>query len=414
MRIVFIAAFIIANASSQDALNHYIELGLSQNPDVQVAYHRWQASLADVSVAKKLPNPMVSTGFYVENVETAVGPQEYRIGLMQSFPMIGKLRTVGLSKAFYAHAREQDYLQVKASIIAKIKSLYYEMVFLQKAIDIKRQNVHLLEYWEKVIQTKYETAQVGYSDLIKTQIELLKLRHDLESLRAKKQPLLQAFRTLLNDHAIEDAILPDTLQVEYINDSNEYLMQKILNNNHALNGSDHMIRMNDYALKRAKLNYWPDLGLGLDYILTGTKAIDGIPVTNSGKDPLVVKMSLNLPIWFGKTAKQVSAARYRKNAAEQYWISQQNRIKEEVEAIFHKLDDAKRRVELYKLNLIPKSNEALSASQKAYISGKADLITFIDAQRQLLQFNLEYEEAVVDYLKQKALLKSYMGSEEGE
>ena len=51
---------------------------------------------------------------------------------------------------------------------------------------------------------------------------------------------------------------------------------------------------------------------------------------------------------------------------------------------------------------------------EAYISDKADLITLIDAQRLLLQFKLEYENAVVSYLQQKALLESYLGLEEGE
>ena len=242
----------------------------------------------------------------------------------------------------------------------------------------------------------------------------MKLQNDLESLTARKKPLLQEFRAVLNDRALVNIESPDTLQVQLMEESKESVLQMIQMKNHTLLAAEHSISSIENLLKRAKLNYLPDFGLGLDYIGTGKKEMDGIPVTDSGKDPLVFKVSLDIPIWFGKNAKQVSAARYRKTAAENKLVSRQNSIIAAAEAVIYKMDDAKRKIELYNDELIPKSLESLGASEKAYISDKADLITLIDAQRLLLQFKLEYENAVVSYLQQKALLESYLGLEEGE
>ncbi|HJL62586.1 MAG: TolC family protein [Candidatus Marinimicrobia bacterium] len=414
MKILFMIVLSALNVYSQQRLDQYIDYGQNNNADVQEAYDQWQGAMEDVSVVKKLPNPSISAGYFLENVETAVGPQEFKIGIMQKFPMFGKLSSVSRARSAQAEALKESYLQIRANVSAKIKSLYYDIYYLEQAIDITRQNVQLLENWEKVIQIKYKTAQAGHPDVINTQIELMKLQNVLESLKARKQPFLQSFRAVLNDNTLENVEIPDTLVVEWMDESRGSLLQKIQKHNHTLLASEYSVSSREDLLKRAKLNYLPDVGIGLDYIGTGEKEMGGVPVTDSGKDPLVFKVSLELPIWFGKNAKHVSAARYRKTAAESQLVSKQNSIYVDVESVLYKMDDARRKIDLYGNEMIPKSMESLGASEKAYISDKADLITLIDAQRRLLQFKLEYESAVVNYLQQKALLESYIGLEEGE
>ncbi len=414
MKILLTIALLAVNAYSQKNLDQYIEFGRSHNASVQEAYYRWQASLEDISVVKKLPNPSLSVGYFLESVETAVGSQEYKIGIMQKFPLFRKLKTASLAKSSQADALKQSYFQTRANVSAKIKSLYYDVYYLERAISITQQNVHLLKNWEKVIQTKYQTAQAGHPDVIKTQIELIKLQNVLESLTARKDPLLQEFRAVLNDYSIAKVDMPDTLQVELMAESKESVLQMIQNKNHTLLAAEHSVSSSGNLLKRAKLNYLPDFGIGLDYIGTGEKEMEGVPVSDSGKDPLVFKVSLDIPIWVGKNATQVSAARYRKTAEENKLVGKRHSIIAEVKNVMYKMDDAKRKIELYNNKLIPKSLESLGASEKAYISDNADLITLIDAQRLLLRFKLEYENAVVSYLQQKALLESYLGLEKGE
>ncbi len=42
----------------------------------------------------------------------------------------------------------------------------------------------------------------------------------------------------------------------------------------------------------AKKKFWPDVGVGLDWIQT-----DEVRAGDSGKDPVVLMISMNLPIW---------------------------------------------------------------------------------------------------------------------
>ena len=74
MKILFTIALLAVQTFSQQTLDQYIEFGQNHNTDVRAAYHRWQASLEEVLVVKKLPNPSLSAGYFLKNVETAVGP----------------------------------------------------------------------------------------------------------------------------------------------------------------------------------------------------------------------------------------------------------------------------------------------------------------------------------------------------
>ncbi len=395
-------------------LSGYIRISLNQNADIRAAYDQWQVVKEEASAVKKLPNPVLRTGYFIENVETAVGPQEFKLGITQKIPMYGKLRSVSRAKMEKAKAFEHRYYQMQSDITAKVKSLYYDIYYLERATQITEQNVTLLENWEKVIQIKYQTAQVSHPDVIKTQIELIKLQNDLESLHARKRPLMSEFKDLLNDFSMDNITMTDSLYLSILFDTKESIKERVQNQNHALIALDHLTASAENQLKRAKMNYLPDFGVGVDYIETGDKLMDGVPVYDSGKDPLMFNVSLEIPIWFGKNAKQVSAARYKKSAAENKWVSQRNQMNTEIETILYQIEDAKRKIDLYGKDLIPKSMESLGASEKAYISDNTDLITLIDDQRRHLQFKLEYESAVVSYLQQKALLESYFGTGEGE
>jgi outer membrane protein TolC len=58
--------------------------------------------------------------------------------------------------------------------------------------------------------------------------------------------------------------------------------------------------------------------------------------------------------------------------------------------------DAERKINLYGDTLIPQINQSLNVAQQSYEAGETDFLDLIDAQRQLLTFQLEYERAQVD------------------
>ena len=77
------------------SLGDYLTYAALHNPEVEAAYYRWQAAMEAVPQARTLPDPRLTYARYIEEVETRTGPQENRLGLSQTFPWFGTLRTKG-------------------------------------------------------------------------------------------------------------------------------------------------------------------------------------------------------------------------------------------------------------------------------------------------------------------------------
>jgi outer membrane protein TolC len=102
---------------------------------------------------------------------------------------------------------------------------------------------------------------------------------------------------------------------------------------------------------------------------------------------------MSLPIWFGanKARKQEAEAQYRK--AQNRYADAQNRLHAFAERILFEYDDALRKTRLYRDGLVPKAEQSLNANYTAYQAGETDFLNLLDAQRQLLDFQLQYERS---------------------
>lgn len=391
-------------------LEDYERFALQNNPAIKAVYARWQAAIDKIRVVKGLPDPKISFGYFLENIETAVGPQQFKIGLSQMIPWFGKLKLQGDIQALKADAEFQQVQSVINDILYRLKVTFYDYYYLNRSIDITRQNIDLVKNWEWVVLNRYKTATAGHMDLIKTQIESIKLQDDLQTLEAKQRPLVETFQALLNLEILSTIHIPDTMKYSPLAFSQSEVENLILQYNPGLKRQNILEEIGDFSIRRAKLNYLPDFGLGVDYIGTGAKRNTlGKPVPESGKDPLVIMGSLSFPLWWNKQGAQVKAAKYLKRQAEEQVTDKENWLKSELEGVWFELDDARRKLSLYQERLIPKSLESLRASEKAYISDKSDFLTLIDAQRRYLQFLLEYERSLVRYQKAYAKFEKLVG-----
>ena len=87
----------------------------------------------------------------------------------------------------------------------------------------------------------------------------------------------------------------------------------------------------------------------------------------------------------------------------------ENHLSAELSDILNKLEDNYRKIELYQNELIPKSEQLLEVTETAYMNGKSDFLSLIDAQRNHLELNLILKKARTEYLKSKADLEKLIG-----
>jgi len=103
--------------------------------------------------------------------------------------------------------------------------------------------------------------------------------------------------------------------------------------------------------------------------------------------------SMSLPIWRDKIAAQIAAAQASKRAAKARLTSEQITVTVDFAMKSYDYREITRNLTLLQDKLIPKARNSLEIARAGYHSGKIDFLNLIDAERTLLNFQLEEVEA---------------------
>lgn len=388
-------------------LQNYLIYASKNNPGLKAAFNRWKAELEKVTQVKSLPDPTFNFAYFIREVETKVGPQQMKIGLMQKFPWFGKLKLKEEKSLERARALKQNFERVKLELFYKVKKLYYDYYFISRSIVIIKENITLIEAVNEQIGSMYSTGIASYSNLIRMQVELDKLKDKMISLKDKLPSVRIALNAVMNSPLEKEIRVENKIEnTEFYHDYNG-LINIMKTNSPELKVLDHFTLSEEAGVKLAKKNFFPDLSIGADVIFTGDSPVPGI--TDNGKDPFLIKMSLNLPIRFKKLNASVREAKLRLDSIKFDRIEKENRIISSLESALFKFKDYKRIINLYKDSLIPKAQQAFEVTKTAFSTGKSGFLDFIDTQRTLLDFELILEKAKSSYFQNIALIEKIIG-----
>ena len=388
-------------------LRSLVDYALANNPEVNVARERHIGALARVPQAMALPEPKLTYRYFVNEVETRVGPQEHGIGLSQTLPWFGKRGLQGDAATETARAAQEGIASIQNTVIAEVANAYYELFYLGQSIEIIRGNRDLVLHLERVARARYGAGAATHADVIRAQVELGIIENRLGSLKDRRAPLFARLNALLNRPTTEIFDLPSILIFEPVLYTDDELLAKVSLHNPDLRATSFEIEAAHRQRERANKNYLPDITLGLDYIATGDARMPG--VQDSGDDALSATIGFTLPIWRSKYDAGVKEADAILRQQQFKRDQQLNTFHAETVTALFKLRDAQRQIDLYEKTLLPKANESLVATQRAYSTGAAPFADTIDAQRMLLNFELSFARAITDHHQARTVLEKLTG-----
>lgn len=380
-------------AQSPDFLETYLQEAAQNNPGLQARYLDYRAALQQVPQVTALPDPELSLGWFVSPIETRVGPQQARIGATQMFPWFGTLGARGDAAAERARMRFETFREERNRLFMEVERKWYKLYRLERSIALIRENLEIVETFETLATQNYETGQTGQVDVLRVQIEKEDLKSRLEQERDNREVALREFRELLNREDGSPVAVPDTLEARSLPMERLELLQAVRRNNPRLEADRHAISSSEYALDAARLDGYPTMGLGLDYMVTGE---GNMATRENGRDAVVARAGIRIPLNRGKYKAMQEQARLELRSADARSEAAANRLHTELEQALRDFTDAGRRLDLYGTVQIERTLQALDILTEQYAVASTDFEELLRMQRKLLDYELAREVALSD------------------
>mgnify|MGYP001817613196 CR=1 FL=1 len=401
--LLYLAATLPVHAAEPSTYPALLEEAKRNNPGVQAAYNEWRAELSEADVARALPDPKLTYGYFIESVETRVGPQEQKAGISQQLPWFGKRAARGKGQLARAEAAHERYRAAQLALARDLRRAYAESWFLRQETELIHQHVALLKNIERVAESRVR-AGASASEVIKTQLEMARLEERAFTLRDQQTPINAALNATLNRAA--DAPIEPIATLDLRSADLERLDLQTLETNPALAALRHQQSGAEQDLRAAKKDGLPDFTLGVEWIGIGDAAA---PVADSGKDAWMAGVGINLPLWRGKHTADAQRAAHARNAFD--FARQQKTItlRAELEAALANYREAVRKIALYNDSILPRAERLLELNETDYRSGKASFLDLIDTQRAILRYQLELARGRADSQIHLAEIETILG-----
>ena len=394
-------------------LNDLVEEALNKNPDILAAKSKWEVFKERPPQAGSLDDPMLGLGIVNLPTDTFSFRQEdmtmKEISLTQRLPYPGKrgLRREMAQKE--AEAALSDYEEVKVKVSRDVKMAYYELFYVNKAIEVTEKNREILKLLNQIAETKYSVGEGIHTDVFKAQLELSKMIDELIMLNQNRRTLKSKLNTLLYRPPFAPLGDPEEVSLEKFSADPEELVKAAAERRPSLQSVKRMVERNQASLKLAERDYYPDFDIKLAY----GQRDDG----PAGRRPDMVSamVGFNLPLWYkSKQSRKVAESQKDIQATKDQLTAMTNEIRFMMSEKLIDIERAEKQIELLKTGIIPQATLSLDSAIASYRVNKVDFITLLDTEMTLFKYETQYYRLLTDYRKSIAEIEAAVGKASAE
>jgi len=358
-------------------LSDYLLFAVLNSPKVETAYYEWAAAVERITPARSLPDPRLTFEADITDTVESLMP-----GLMIDLPGAGKLRVAGDVMAAESRAAYFAFERETLRTALDVKTAYYRLHFLAESIRVEHATLGLLRNLELLARQQNVAGRVTLQDVLRAQIACNQVETEIANLEDSRNPIIAELKSALGLGPAEATPPPPTVfEVSVDEPRPDELLTTALERNPSLRAMQEDVRRAETSLALARKSGVPDFSVGLEMDVKAA--------------PFMVRPSLgmSLPVWRDKIAAEIAAAQATKRAAEARLTAEQVQIAAELASTLFMYREAVRNNTLLTEKLLPKSRQSLDAARAGYVNGRASFLDVIDAQRTLLDFELQDIEA---------------------
>ena len=384
-----------------------IRVAVERNPKVSAAKARWQATIEQYPQVTALPDPMFMYGYFLRSVETRVGSQRHRVSFSQAFPYPGTLDAAGEVVKKAIEIERVKHEQVIRDLIVELKLSYHELAYLQRAVELTRQNHELVASILTIATARYAEGKATLNDVLKAQSQLAQLEYDfilLEELQRVEHANINGILSVPSATPL-GATVP--VAYEPLDVALADVEKQALAKRQELRIAALTIEKATERIALAELQTKPMLKFDLMTIETGEALMLDAP--GSGKNPFSIGFGVTIPWSSLKNSSKVREAQQNHEVVTANKRVLEDETKVALQKVYFRLENARRLVELYETTLIPQAGAAIEVAETWHQEGPKSITGFLETQSVWLNFNLARLRAIADYQQNVARLEKLVG-----
>ncbi len=384
-----------------------ITLARSANPMLRAARLRADAARERIPQAGALPDPELSLGLMnrmVSDLGSTMDPMTMnQVQLMQMLPWPGKLGFAKDRAARLADAERLDADDAELMLVAQVKSVYYQIAYMDRALAIMGGSRGLLRDFAHVSQAMYGTGTGLQQDVLQAQVGVARMTEDITVMGQERVSMAARLNALLGREATVPVDALELSRPDSVLPSVDSLVSVALARRPKLRAARERAEAAAFAYRAARRELFPDLTLGLAY--GQRRQFENMASFMIGiRVPLWAK-SGQLPM---RKEMQAMAAMAEAEARDTYNETLARLVELRAEAV-RSLNLSR----LYATEIVPQARASVDAALAAYRVGKVNYMTLVENQMLANRYQTESVRLLAAYQTAVAEIEALTGSDLG-
>jgi cobalt-zinc-cadmium efflux system outer membrane protein len=377
-------------------VDEFVELAVTRNPRLARATIAIDAARGRYLQAGLYPNPELAVNW------DEIGDRQDGRGILTAPKLTQTIVTgkkLSLSQAVAAREVDQATLELigeRYAVVAAVRAAFYEAYTLQRRYEVLGELLKLADEAVANGKTLLEGKQIARLDMVQLEVQQQQFRAELQ---AVKEELPAAYRRLASVTGQNGLSVPgvvgtfDGLPAYDLEQTRAAVLASHPDVRTARVGVDRA----QAAVRRAEAEPIPNVTVYAGYIRQyENKSHDG-----------AAGLSMPIPVW-NRNQGNVHAAKAELGMAIQSVGRVENELVGRVAAAFQTYAAARRRADLYRVEILPRATETYELSMKAFQGGQFEYLRVIQAQRAVAEAKLELNKSLGDAWRSAAELSGLL------
>jgi cobalt-zinc-cadmium efflux system outer membrane protein len=373
-----------------------------RNPSLQAALAAWGAASQRYPQVVALEDPVLQSMFAPGSFSSSSNVQaSYFVGIAQKVPWAGKRALRGQIAQAEADAAGLDSQDVRLRLTEATRLAFLEYYLVDRDRELNRANIDAVGKFRDTAKAKFEGNQVPQQDLLQADVELALLESRRIELDQNAKIVVARINTLLHrEPQLPLPPPPPRLEIADGLPQVDSLRQMALDQRPDLAAQLARIEAEQASVALAMKEFYPDFEIMGRYDQFWT---DVVQRSQAG-------LYFNIPLNQSRRQAAVCEAMFRASKLKAEYDAQVDAIRSDVEAGYARLEGSHKNVRLYDKSLLPAAQENVASAYTGYEAGTVDFLRLVAAERQLIELQEKYQDAVTDYYRRLAELERVIGT----